>query len=185
MSEWVDWLRWGAPELARRVNALDASPVRRGGGPVHAGFGAASPARDAVIALQQDACRTVREREALHRGALKAGLPRLGLAAGCDFLAATAAAVEAADFETLWDTGRAVTRLLTRCDQVEGLAEPVRVIRGLEGRRRARRAPMVLPCSMACTRRACAAVSGGCRWFPYSRRHNGHVTPPGRVRPPP
>ena len=27
MSEWVDWLRWGAPELARRVNALDASPV--------------------------------------------------------------------------------------------------------------------------------------------------------------
>ena len=55
MSEWVDWLRWGAPELARRVNALDASPVRRGGGPVHAGFGAASPARDAVIALQQDA----------------------------------------------------------------------------------------------------------------------------------
>ena len=93
MSEWVDWLRWGAPELARRVNALDASPVRRGGGPVHAGFGAASPARDAVIALQQDARRTVREREALHRGALKAGLPRLGLTAGCDFLAATAAAV--------------------------------------------------------------------------------------------
>jgi hypothetical protein len=133
MSEWVDWLRWGAPELARRVNALDASPVRRGGGSVHTGFGAASPARDAVIALQQDARRTVREREALHRGALKAGLPRLGLAEGCDFLAATAAAVEAADFETLWDTGRAVTRLLARCDQVEGLAEPVRVIRGLDG----------------------------------------------------
>lgn len=132
MSEWVDWLRWGAPELARRIEVLDASPVRRGGGPVHTGFGSASPARDAVIALQQDARRTVREREALHRGALKAGLPRLGLRDGCDFLAATAAAVEGADFDTLWGTGRAITRLLSRCDQVEGLAEPVRVIRGLD-----------------------------------------------------
>ena len=132
-SEWVEWMRWGAPELARRITALDPTPVRRGatmvGGPV---AGSRSPARDAVIALAQDAAATVREREALHRGVLRAGIARLGLTAGCDFLAATAAEVLRADPDTLWGTGRAVTRLLARCDQVEGLADEVRVIRGLD-----------------------------------------------------
>ena len=131
MSEWVDWMRWGAPEVARRIGGLDPMPVRQGGGPAHAGFGAAAPARDAVIALAQDAARIVREREALHRGVLKAGLARLGLDEGCRFLAATAAAVEAADFDTLWGTGRALTHLLARCDQIEGISEPVRILRGL------------------------------------------------------
>jgi len=67
-------------------------------------------------------------------GSSEKAAPLAGLTRGAGATgAARAAAVEAADFETLWDTGRAVTRLLARCDQVEGLAEPVRVIRGLDG----------------------------------------------------
>lgn len=129
MSEWVDWIQWGAPEVARRVAALDPTPGRSGHGPAAGRFAGRAPARHAVIALAQDAARIVREREAMHRGVLRAGLARLGMVEGCAFLAATAAEVERADFEVLWGTGRALTLLLARCDQVEGLAEPVRVLR--------------------------------------------------------
>lgn len=130
-SEWVSWIHWGAPEVARRIKTMDTSPIRRPAPVISSSFCAMSPARDTVIALAQDAARVVREREALHRGVLRAGIARLSLEAGCQFLAATAAEVERADFDTLWGTGLALTHLLARCDQVEGLAAPVRVMRGL------------------------------------------------------
>lgn len=36
------------------------------------------------------------------------------------------------DFETQWGIGWALTHLLIRCDQAEGLADPVGILRGLD-----------------------------------------------------
>ena len=132
MSEWTAWLGRSVPDLRRRVLALDAAPVRRGGGVVGPVRGGSSPARDSVIALRQDAVRMVREREGVHREVLGAGAARLQFETGCQFLVATAHEVEAVDFDALWVTGRVVTGLLARLDQVEGVADTDRVVAGLD-----------------------------------------------------